>query len=172
MLQSHSFPNTRVLRAPPEQKGAMLASAEGTSGENLEHPTRVLRKSIFCTTTLGKSAQNTEYFKNAPKSFIYEYVGFVRASRTTRKRCRERRRRERRKSGVFYASCMQKYVFVPSCLANSAQKTECFQSAPKSLIYEYVGFTHASRTKTNDAREHRRRERRKIGTFQAILARK
>ena len=54
ILQSHSFTNTRVLCAPPEQKETMLASVEGASGENLEHSTRVLRKCVFRTTALGK----------------------------------------------------------------------------------------------------------------------
>ena len=203
MLLSRSFTNTLVLRALPEQRETMLASTEGASGENLERLTRVLRKSTFCTTVLEKAPKKTESFQSAPKSLIYEYVGFARASGPKRKRCRGRRR-ERRKFGAFYARFMQKCFlyhcfwqnvlhkrsvliecskvthlrirwfrarlrnkekamsrapkaraekiwsiirklyakvsFVPLCSARSAQKTECLQNAPKSFIYEYVGF--------------------------------
>ena len=42
----------RFVRLQNQEK-TVLASAEGASGENLEHSTRVLRKSAFCTTVLG-----------------------------------------------------------------------------------------------------------------------
>ena len=68
----------------------------------------------------------------------------------------------------FYA----KMSFVPSCSAISAQKTEVLQNAPKSLIYEYIGFARASRTTRNDACERRRRERRKFEAFYASFTQK
>ena len=220
MLQSHSFTNTLVLRAPLEQRETMLASAKGASGENLERPTRVLRKSAFCTTALGKkSKKKTECFQSAPKSLIYEYVGFARAegasgenlehythvlcksvfctiglgkkcskngvssecSKVTHLRirwfCTRPYNKEKRCSRApkaraekiwcvlreFYANVS----FVPLRLAKSPKKTECFQSAPKSLIYEYVGFARASGTNRKRRRERRRRERRKFGALYA-----
>ena len=168
MLQSHSFTNTLVLRAPPERK-AMLASAEGASGENLKHYTQILCKSAFCTIGLGKSAQKTECFQNAPKSLIYEYDGFARASRTKRNDARERRRRERRKFGASYASFTQKRLLHHCAWHKLLQNTQYFENTPKSLIYEYEGFARASRAKRNDARERRRREHRKIGAFYTSL---
>ena len=67
MIQSHSFTNTCVLRAPPQQRKTMLVSAEGASGENLEHSVRVLRKSAFCTTVLGTKCTKHTMFGECSK---------------------------------------------------------------------------------------------------------
>ena len=165
MLQSHSFTNTLVLRAPLEQRETMLASAEGASGENLERPTRVLRKSAFCTTALGKKSKKNGVFSECSK-VTHLRIRWFRARLRNKEKAMSRAPKARAEKiwcilRKFYA----KVLSVPLLLAKSAKKTECFQSAPKSLIYEYVGFARASRTKRNDARERRRRERRKIGAF-------
>ena len=76
----------------------------------------------FVPLRLAKSPKKTECFQSAPKSLIYEYVGFARASGTKRQRCRERRRRERRKFGALYASFMQKCLLYHSHLILGGSK--------------------------------------------------
>ena len=125
----------------------MLASAEGASGKNLENSTRVVRKSAVYTTVHGKSAQNTDYFESAPKSLVYECVGFARVSRTKKKDVASAEGASGIKFGEFYATFYAKVPFAPLCLATSPQNTEYCEKAPKTLIYEYVGFARASRTK-------------------------
>ena len=65
-------------------------------------------KAPFTPLSFAQIAQSTQYFENAPKSLIYECERFARASRTKRNDARERRGRELRKFGAFYASFMQK----------------------------------------------------------------
>ena len=61
LLQSHSFTNPSMEFTRFQNKvKTMLASAEGASGDNLEHSMRVLRKSGFCATVLGKNCTKHE----------------------------------------------------------------------------------------------------------------
>ena len=76
MIQSHSFTNTCVLRAPPQQRETMLASAEGAGAENRGTLRELYAKAPFPPLCLAQSAQNTHCFENAPKSLTHEHVGF------------------------------------------------------------------------------------------------
>ena len=78
MIQSHSFTNTCVLRAPPQQRETMLASVEGAGAENWELLCEFYAKAPFPPLCLAQSAQNTQCSENAPKSLTYEHVGFAR----------------------------------------------------------------------------------------------
>ena len=60
----------------------MFASAECASGENLRHSMRVLCKCTPSRHCAWQTKLKTQYFENAPKSLIHEYMGFARASRT------------------------------------------------------------------------------------------
>ena len=86
IIQSHSFTNTCVLRARPQQRETMLASVEGAGAENAELLCEFYAKAPFPSLCLAQSAQNTQCSENAPNSLTYEHVG-LRASRTKRKRC-------------------------------------------------------------------------------------
>ena len=118
----------------------MLASAEGASGENLEHSTQSLRKSAFCITGLGKSAQSTEYCENALESLVDEYVDFAHASRTRRKRCS---RAPKARAEKFNRSFLREFYAKVPCitgLCKNVLKTRSIVRMPKVTRSRVRGF--------------------------------
>ena len=86
---------------------AMSRAPKARAEKNLCILRKFSAKVLSVPLLLAKSANKNGVFSKCSK-VTHEYVGFARASGTKRKRCRERRRRERRKFGALYASFMQK----------------------------------------------------------------
>ena len=119
----------------------------------------------FAPLYLAQRAQNTQYFETAPKSVIYEYVGFARLPDKRQNDPRERRRRERRKFGAFYATFTQKCL-LHNCAWHKQHKTHSVLRKLQSHSFTNARILRAPPgQRENDRRERRRRERGKFGAF-------
>ena len=124
-------------------------------------------KMSFVPSCSALSAQKNGVFSECSKVAHLRIHWFCARFQNKEKRCLRAPKARAEKIWSILREFYAKAPLAPLCLAQIAQNTQYFENTPKSLIYEYEGFMRASRTKRNDARERRRRERRKFGAFYA-----
>ena len=147
MLQSHSFTNPWGSRARPEQ----------SEKDARERRRRERRKfgAFYASFTqkwlLHHCTWQKLYKTRSTLRMIQSHCSRTRAFcvrlHNKMKRCSRALKARAEKIGSILCEFYAKAPFAPLCLAQSAQNTQCFENAPKSLTCEHVGFARASRTK-------------------------
>ena len=122
----------------------------------------VYAKCSFAPPALVKRAQNKQDVHNAPESNNHELVVFARGSKTKRKRCSRAPKARAEKIWVILCEVYEKVLF---------RATGSGKTCTKQAVCSECSKVKQSRTRAppkqrgKDARERRRRERRKFGAF-------
>ena len=103
---------------------------------------------FLATTVSKKCSKHSRIVRTLQESRVYEHVGFcARLQNTEENDARERRRRERRKFGSFYARFTQKCSFAPLVLAKVHKTSSMLRMLQSQTFTNSSCLARASRTR-------------------------